>query len=388
MKVKTKLLSVLLAAALILAILPSAGAEDYTFTDRNGNTVTVPENAWATRVVSFTHGSPWTSIADSMDPETTLGAPDLVELGDNYTTGGVTLGGGGVLVLEFSVDICDGEGDDIYVFEVGPAVEATRVEVSSDLSIWYDAGVASGSTAGVDLNGKVPAGSRFRYVRLTDLKDSLTGRWPGADIDAVAGLNVKPISSGWAQSEVDRAQELGLIPDILNNAVMTEPINRLEFAAVSVKVFEKLAATQALPASVNPFTDCSDLEMLKAYNLGITDGTSATTFSPNNLLNREQAATMLTRVFKRATIPGWTLTADGDFTLNYTRPAAFADDQKISGWAKDSVYFMAANQIINGVGNNNFAPSNTTSAEEANHYANATREQALAIAVRMVENLK
>lgn len=350
--------------------------------------MTVPENAWATRVVSFEHGSPWTSLNDYMDPDLALGAPDRVELGDNRSSGVMTLGGGGVLVLEFSIDICDGEGYDIYVFEVGPAVEATRVEVSSDLVTWYDVGVASGSTAGVDLNGKVPEGSRFRYVRLTDQKESLTGRWPGADIDAVAGLNVKPISSGWAQSEVDRAQELGLIPDILNNAVMTEPITRLEFAAVSVKVFEKLAATQALPASVNPFTDCSDLEMLKAYNLGITDGTSATTFSPDNLLNREQAATMLTRVFKRATIPGWTLTTDGDFALNYTPPAAFADDQKISGWAKDSVYFMAANQIINGVGNNNFAPSNATSAEEANHYANATREQALAIAVRMVENLK
>ena len=56
----------------------------------------------------------------------------------------------------------------------------------------------------------------------------------------------------------------------------------------------------------------------------------------------------------------------------------------ISGWARDSVYFMAANKIINGVGNNKFAPKNTTTAEEAVGYANATREQALAIAVRMV----
>ena len=49
---------------------------------------------------------------------------------------------------------------------------------------------------------------------------------------------------------------------------------------------------------------------------------------------------------------------------------------------------MAANNIINGVGNNKFAPKNTTTEEEANGYANATREQALIIAMRMVENLK
>lgn len=49
---------------------------------------------------------------------------------------------------------------------------------------------------------------------------------------------------------------------------------------------------------------------------------------------------------------------------------------------------MNANKIINGVGDNKFAPKNTTAAEEAIGYANATREQALLIATRMVENLK
>ena len=48
---------------------------------------------------------------------------------------------------------------------------------------------------------------------------------------------------------------------------------------------------------------------------------------------------------------------------------------------------MVANQIISGTGNNKFAPKNVTTAQEAQGYANATREQALAIAVRMVENL-
>ena len=48
---------------------------------------------------------------------------------------------------------------------------------------------------------------------------------------------------------------------------------------------------------------------------------------------------------------------------------------------------MAANKIINGVGNNKFAPKNMTTADEANGYANTTREQALTIAVRMLENL-
>jgi hypothetical protein len=127
---------------------------------------------------------------------------------------------------------------------------------------------------------------------------------------------------------------------------------------------------------------------LKAFNLGVTNGTSPTTFSPNLLLNREQAATMLTRVYKKVTMEGWTLESDSQFKLDYVKPAAFDDDEIISSWAKDSVYFMVANNIIKGIGGNKFAPKNTSSAEEAMLYANATREQALLMATRMVENLK
>ena len=49
---------------------------------------------------------------------------------------------------------------------------------------------------------------------------------------------------------------------------------------------------------------------------------------------------------------------------------------------------MVTNSIIMGTGSNMFAPKATTPAEEAEFYASATCEQALAIAVRMVENLK
>ena len=194
-------------------------------------------------------------------------------------------------------------------------------------------------------------------------------------------------ASDWAKEELARADEFGLIPDCLEGEDLTQDITRAEFAAVTVKVYEALSGTSALPAVTNPFADTTDLEVLKAYNVGITNGTSDTEFSPNALLNREQAATMRTRVFKKITLAGWTLATDSQFTLPYTKPAAFADDKDISNWAKDSVYFMAANGIVGGVGNNKFAPKNVTTEEQATGYANATREQALLIAVRMVENL-
>lgn len=383
---KKKILSLTLALVMLLALAPAALAADYTFTDRTGTERTVKdgEYSFATRVVEFVHGEPWTKLEGWQDPQTALGQPQLGE-GENNV---LNLGAGGVLVLEFDVSIVDGEGDDIYIFEQGNDMEDTKVEISSDLSTWYDIGIARGATAGLDINGKVPEGGRFRYVRLTDLKESVNTRWPGAEIDAVLALNSKLVTSTWSESEIDKAREYGLVPEILEHAVMTEPITRAEFAAVAVKTYESLSGVKAIPVVNNPFTDCADAEVLKAYNIGAVNGTSADTFSPDDLLNREQAAAMLTRVFKRVSLSGWTLETDGQFTLSYEMPAPFADDGEISGYARDSVYFMAANGIINGASGNNFAPKNVTSAQEAQGYANATREQALAIAVRMVENLK
>ena len=121
----------------------------------------MPRNGFASSVVSFTPGDPWTSAEDAQDPAEALGIPDRE---GNRDDNAVTLGAGGVLVLGFDIQIVDGDGDDVYIFEVGGSAEATRVEVSNDLATWYEIGTAQGRTAGLDLNGKLPEGQRFRYV--------------------------------------------------------------------------------------------------------------------------------------------------------------------------------------------------------------------------------
>ncbi|MBQ3114767.1 MAG: S-layer homology domain-containing protein [Clostridia bacterium] len=170
------------------------------------------------------------------------------------------------------------------------------------------------------------------------------------------------ICSDWAKEELAKAE--AVIPESLKTADLTKNITRAEFAAVAVKAYEALKGTKAQPVATNPFKDTNDAEVLKAFNIGITTGTSETTFEPSALLNREQAATMLTRAYSKDKV-------------NYEKPATFADDAQIDDWAKDSVYFMASKGIINGVGENKFAPDESCS-----------REQAIIIAARMVANLK
>lgn len=128
-------------------------------------------------------------------------------------------------------------------------------------------------------------------------------------------------NSDWATQSLFDAYENDLIPAILLEEDLALPVYRDEFAAVAVKLYEAFTG-QAVPAArENPFTDTSDPEVLKAYSLGLVNGTGATTYGPRQKLTREQAATMLTRVYKAAKLEGWTLSADSQFPLNYTAPA-------------------------------------------------------------------
>ncbi len=195
-------------------------------------------------------------------------------------------------------------------------------------------------------------------------------------------------ASQWATAEIKKALDNGLYPDKLKGADLTKPITRAEFAAVALKLYESLSGKTASPAPADTFTDTRDTDVLKAYALDIVAGVGNKKFAPDELLNREQASTMLTRVYKKVNWEGWTLAGDNTYTkhsLDNKGVAPFADDAQISGYARPSVYFMAKYGIIKGLSNNRFAPRNTTSAETAAGYANATREQALAISNRTFE---
>lgn len=184
-------------------------------------------------------------------------------------------------------------------------------------------------------------------------------------------------ASEWAIEEMDKAELYNLIPDALKGKDMTKLITRQEFAALSVRLYENLSATTA-DAGDNPFKDIDDIDVTKAYALGITKGVSDDLFAPEKDISREEVATMLTRTMK-AYQPDLDTSAD--------EVSKFADDDCISDWAKESIYFMASKKIILGFDNNKFAPKNTTASEEAVKYANSTREQALLIAVRAFELL-
>ena len=263
-------------------------------------------------------------------------------------------------------------GGGSYDYGASATVHA-RADTGYRFDGWYENGVKISSDAIYTLICTSDRTLEARFVQVPTLGQS----------------SITNNHSSWATPELERAAEINLIPESLRNPSIdyTGPISRAEFAGIAVRTYEILANTTVLPDVNDPFDDTRDIDALKAYNAGIMVGMSSTEFAPNALLNREQCATALTRVFKRSTMTGWSFAADASFPLNYTRPALFADDADISDWAREGVYFMAAHEIIQGMGNNMFVPRAVTSEQQARGYATATREQALIIALRMIENL-
>ncbi|HQL37234.1 MAG TPA: S-layer homology domain-containing protein [Bacillota bacterium] len=194
-------------------------------------------------------------------------------------------------------------------------------------------------------------------------------------------------TSDWAYEWMDKADKLSIIPDILLNQDMTRDITRKEFSALAVKLYEYLKGSKIAVDLASPFTDTSDSDVIKAYSLGIVSGIGNGLFAPDASLTREQASTMLTRVYKAVYWEGWTLGEDAAYdrhVLDTAGVAKFSDDELISNYAKDSVYFMVKNNIITGLGNNMFGPAPREGQEGS--YGRATREQAFKIAVAMIES--
>ncbi len=184
-------------------------------------------------------------------------------------------------------------------------------------------------------------------------------------------------ASKWAATELEEADGLDLIPGILKGKDLTKPITREEFAELAVLLYEKTTGLASAPIEPNPFTDTVNPQILKAANLGITKGTSPTEFSPLVLINREQCATMLFRALKA-------MRPDGDYTIEAVKD--FADQADISAFAFEATKFMSKIGIILGDKQGRFMPRATTDAQKATGYGMATREQAIAMSLRIYKS--
>ena len=101
----------------------------------------------------------------------------------------------------------------------------------------------------------------------------------------------------------------------------------------------------------NPFSDVGDAwyrnAVLWCYENGIVAGTSATTFSPNSPITREQMVAIL---FKFAAANGL------DTSSRSTQLDSYQDVNQLSGWAKDAFSWAICNGVISGTSATKLSP--------------------------------
>ena len=166
--------------------------------------------------------------------------------------------------------------------------------------------------------------------------------------------------SDWAADYIIQAKDIGLLKDT-SGLVYKENITREKFCEL---IYDFILIKQGgitTPEYKNRFIDTDNEKVVVLNGAEIIYGKSDTEFAPNDLLTREEAATIIVRMINKVMPMSAT-----EMYFEY------GDINDISEWALSAVQVMGNLGFMNGVGENKFAPKD-----------NYTVEQSIATLIRM-----
>lgn len=175
--------------------------------------------------------------------------------------------------------------------------------------------------------------------------------------------------SAWAQKSVDAARAAGIVPAQVNSAFDTA-ITREDFCSLAAAVYrawEKKDALTAYTSSSVSFSDTDNADVLLCASAGVVNGVGNGKFAPDKNITRQEAASMLYRLAALNKN-----TKDDEAT---SLPHIFADSANIQSWAWKNVDWVYRQGIMNGMGENTFAPD-----------GEYTREQSIVTALRLYDS--
>ncbi len=161
------------------------------------------------------------------------------------------------------------------------------------------------------------------------------------------------LPSDWAAESVANAKNIGII-ESTKVYDYKKPITREEFCEIIYNYCANVVGMLETVDYESKFTDTDNTHITILNAMGIINGKSETTFAPNDSLTREEAAVILERMVNK-TVPV-------EVTELYFE---FDDGNDISEWADSSIQVMCNMGVMNGVGNNKFAPKDTYTTEQA-----------------------
>ena len=162
------------------------------------------------------------------------------------------------------------------------------------------------------------------------------------------------IDAEWAREAVEYLAANNIINGVSENKFApNDSVTREQFVKMLVLTFGMYDAN-----AICEFKDTSENDwhykfIASAKNCGIVNGISAENFGVNQQITRQDMCVMIYRAAKAKGV---------EFT---TEKKEFADFESIDEYAKESVSFMSGEGIINGMGNNMFAPYDVATRAQA-----------------------
>lgn len=252
----------------------------------------------------------------------------------------------------YDIDVVDSDNGSVKA-SLGNASEGSVIT----LTVTPDDGYKLGSITVIDENGDEVevrrSGSEYKFtmpdsdVRVSARFVRDTGALPFNDVNA----------GDWFYDYVEYVYNNGIM-DGVDNGVFSP--NTETTRGMVVTILYRLAGEPNVRGG-NDFSDVASGAYYAdavtwASNAGIVNGTSATTFSPNALVTREQFAAMLYRYMQYT----------GADTSARASLSGFADAGKVSPYAADAVAWAVAEDVLNGRSATEIAPQgNCTRAEVA-----------------------
>ena len=258
----------------------------------------------------------------------------------------------------YEINVADSENGSVKA-SLGNASEGSVIT----LTVTPDEGYRLGSITVIDENGNEVevrrSGSEYKFT-MPDGDVRVSARFV-RDTGVIPFNDVKP--GDWFYEYVAYVYNNGIM-DGVDSGVFSP--NTATTRGMVVTVLYRLYGEPAVSGG-SSFTDVAPGAYYAdavawASNAGIVNGTSATTFSPNDLVTREQFAAMLYRYMQYT----------GADTSARASLSGFADAGRVSSYAADALAWAVAEGVLNG-----------RSATEITPQGNCTRAEVAAMITRV-----
>ena len=273
-----------------------------------------------------------------------------------------------------------GSGTTTYAITTNSPANGTVTASSKSAAKGATVTLTVAPTEGYQLDKLTVADKDGKEITLTDKGNGkYTFTMPASKVEVTATFKQAPVThvcpaekytdvdtTQWYHEGVDYVIANGMMNGTGTN--IFEP-NATTTRGMIVTILYRLEKEPA--AGTSPFTDVdADQWYAKAVAWaaanGVVNGTSSTTFNPNDPITREQMAAIL---YRYATFKGYDVTQKADL-------ASYTDASQISAYAKDAMSWANKAGLIGGVSATTLQPQGS-----------ATRAQVATILMRFCENV-